>query len=469
MSLERKIDELFIRIGGLEAEVLSLRSENTKLRKENTELKLTISKLRNKIDKLENRSHRKNSSNSSIPPSKDENRVKPNQSLRQKSGKKTGGQKGHKGNTLKMQHNPNAVIEHKSDYCSCCAMRLTEESTLSGRRQVIDIPEIPPIVTEHRIYSTVCSCGHTNKGEYPEGVVAPVSYGSKLRALTGYLSVGQYMPMQRIVEMYDQVFNIKLSQGTISNMLTKLTNQCMPAYLELKRRVENSSVIGSDETGCVVNGNKCWMWVWQNNRFTYIAVSHSRGYQAITDNFASGFPDSTLLSDCWTAQLKTSSQANQICMSHIQRDLKFFIENSKNRWCRKFLNLIYEALELRRRMLEGVKEEHSKSIHKIRTTCSKLLGQNAKGTHKMQTLKKRLTKYANYLWTFLDNLNVPPDNNGSERAIRNVKVKQKVSGQFRSNEGAKQFAILRSIYDTARKNNRKAFDAFNAVAKFVPE
>jgi len=462
VDLEKKLAQLFIRIDALETEVISLKNKNASLEKD----KVVLQK---RIDSLESKLHKKNSSNSSIPPSKDENRIKPNQSLRIKTNKKTGGQKGHRGTTLKMQDNVDRYVDHKSSFCSCCSERLRGEHTFTGRRQVIDIPPIQPTVTEHRIYSTVCSCGKTTTSTFPNDVTSPISYGSTAMALTGYLSVGQYLPMKRIVEVFEHMFNIKLSQGTICNMLTKLTKQCMPAYLELRNRLERSTVVGSDETGCVVNGKKWWMWVWQNTRLTYIAASPSRGYQAILDNFPQGFIYGTLLSDCWAAQLKTPSPDNQICLAHIQRELKYFIESDKNKWSKKLLNLIYTALSLRRKILSKPNKDFSKIIEKVQGICSLLLRQITAGPQKLQALKNRLLKHETSIWLFLDKLDVPPDNNGSERAIRNVKVKQKISGQFRSATGAIQFAVLRSIYDTARKNNSPAYDAFIAVANFAPE
>ncbi len=454
MSLEDKIDLLFGKIDILNKKVSELECKN--------------SQLKEKIITLESKLLKKNSSNSSIPPSKDENRVKPNQSLRKRTGKKTGGQKGSKGTTLKMHDNVDHIIDHKMDFCTSCGEELLGGQEFIGKRQVVDIPPIKPMVIEHRIYSTVCQCGKNHTSSYPKEASAPISYGNSVGAAIGYLSVGQYMSMQRIAELFEQVFNIKLSQGTISNKLASLTSQCIPMYQQIKARVESSKVIGADETGCVVNGKKWWMWTWQNTSLTYIAASNCRGYQAILDNFPNGFPNTILVSDCWAAQLKTPTLSKQICLAHIQRDLKYFIQSCKNRWSKRFLKLIYEALELKKHIVQNPSIKHE-DLEKIKEKSLALLDQKAIGNKKFQTLKNRLSKHSDYLWTFLDHLDVPPDNNGAERAIRNVKIKQKISGQFRSEKGAQQFAIIRSVYDTIRKNNGKAFDALSLVANFVPE
>jgi transposase len=462
MSLEDKIDQLFGKINVLNKEVLELKLENKVIKQENSQLHA-------KVKVLENKFHKKNSSNSSIAPSKDENRVKPNQSLREKSGKNTGGQQGHKGNTLKMYDDVDHITEHKMNFCICCGDRLSTDQKLEGKHQVIDIPPIKPIVTEHRIYSTVCTCGKTNASKYPKEALAPVSYGSTVEAMIGYLSVRQYMPMERIAELFHQVLNIRISQGTIRNKIASLANGCMPMYKQIKYRIERSKVVGADETGCVVNGNKWWMWTWQNPTLTYIAASESRGFKAITDNFSNGLTNAILVSDCWAAQLKTPAHLHQICLAHIQRELKYFIERNQSRWSTEFLKLIYRALDLKKEIqqkgLQGIRHR----IIKVKNDGTLLLNQIIKGPKKLRALINRLIKHKDSLWVFLDHIEVPPDNNGSERAIRNVKVKQKISGQFRSQNGAHEFAVIRSVIDTTIKNKGNIFDTLALIPNFVPE
>ena len=205
------------------------------------------------------------------------------------------------------------------------------------------------MVTEHRIYSTVCTCGKRNASTYPKEALAPVSYGSTVEALIGYLSVRQYLPMERIAELFHQVLNIKISQATIRNKIASLANGCLPMYEKIKFIIERSKVVGADETGCVVNGNKWWIWTWQNLSLTYIVASESRGYKAITDNFPNGLPNAVLVSDCWAAQLKTPAHLHQICLAHIQRELKYYIEGSQSKWSRDFSKLIHQSLSLKKR------------------------------------------------------------------------------------------------------------------------
>jgi len=455
VNLEDKIDLLICEIVTLKAKVSSLEKENAQLK--------------NKAISLECNLYRKNSSNSSTPPSKDENRIKPNQSLREKTGKKTGGQKGHKGTTLKMRNHVDEYLEHKHKYCTCCAQRLDDNQEVIGRRQVVDIPQITTIVTEHIIYGTQCNCGHQNTAKFPIEASCPISYGNNIETLIGYLSVRQYMSMERISEYLEQVCNLKLSQGTISNKLKSLANKCLPIYQEIKHRISTSKVVGADETGCVVNGEKHWVWTWQNKKLTYIAVSDTRGYRAITDNFSAGLPNSIIISDCWAAQLKTPCRLHQICLAHLQRELKYFIQSCKSKWCELFLKLIYQALTLKRIIIENPYKKYLSQIEQIKQSCLKMLAKKINAPKKLNALKNRLERLKESLWTFLDHYDVPPDNNASERAIRNVKVKQKVSGQFRSIHGANQFAVIRSVFDTINKNGGKVFLALQDIVNSQPE
>jgi len=457
VDLEQKINELFSKIDSLNKEVSELKKRNRYLE--------------NKIEKLEKKKPKKNSSNSSIPPSQDPNRIKPNQSLRKKTGKKSGGQKGHKGSTLKMHDKVDQVINHKIANCTCCGKQLGSEQQYIGKRQVVDIPEIKSIVTEHRIYSKKCMCGKINRSKYPQQASSPISYGNNIETMIGYLSVRQYMSMERISEFFGQVLHIKISQGTVSNKLESLAKKCLPMYKEIQKRILSSEVVGTDETGCVINGIKNWVWAWQNNKLTYISVSDTRGYRAITDNFPEGLPNSILVSDCWAAQLKTPSWKHQICLAHLQRELKYFIESQKSRWSRKYINLIYQALELKRKISYPISRIDKNKIKIIKAKSWRLLNQKLKveATDKLHALRKRLLRLSESIWTFLDHQNVPPDNNGSERAIRNIKVKQKVSGQFRSDNGASQFAIIRSVIDTISKNDGNTFDCLSHITDLVPE
>jgi len=457
VGLQKKLDKLFRRIDKLEKDVKALEQVNANLLIENKQLRQEVKNLKSQLQPA------KDSSNSSVPPSKDENRVKKSKSLRKSSGKKPGGQPGHKGTTLKMTETPDIIHKNIPDECHSCGLCLQSEAEFIGKRQVIDLEFAPPQVTEYQIYGLRCSCGHLSKSDYPKDVRSPVSYGSNIEALINYLSVRQYLSLERIEEFLYQVMGLNMSQGTIVNKLKSFKRKSIKAYEKIRKQVSNSAVVGADETGCVVNGDKYWVWTWQTEKQTYIAVSPSRGYIAIENNFPQGFPNSILVSDCWAAQLKTNAKEHQICIAHLQRELNYFIELGKEKWSSKFSKIIKKALILKKEMTIDPSAKFKSKVNALIEQSKKLIEQNVNGPPKLITLKKRLKKRIDCLWVFLKHFAVPPDNNASERAIRNVKVKQKISGLFKTTEGAMHFAVVRSIIDTAIKNKTNIFDEMSEI------
>ena len=413
--------------------------------------KALIETLMSRISELE---HKKNSKNSSVSPSQDPNR-KRQKSLRNKSGKKPGGQRGHKGSTKKMVSNPDQVVDHKPEYCRNCRSRLEGSLQLQGRRQVIDIPPIKPEYTEHRIYSSVCQCcAHKTSSEYPQEVKGNVSYGPNIEALAVYLSVRQYMPYGRLQEYFDQVLGIQISQGTLVNMIARAANKSKGIYQRIKDEVKSAKWIGSDETGCTVNGKTHWYWTWQNDDVTFITASDTRGFATVEKHFPDGLKDTILVSDCLAAQLKQDCKAHQICIAHLYRDLNYLIEKDMEHWSTKVKSLLQKACALKEQIdymqfarykdqiIDIEKELHLLLQYKLEYQCVY-----------QQQLQKRLVKYQPHILTFLYHKEVPPDNNGSERAIRNIKVKQKISGHFKSPDMAQAFAMLRSLIDTCIKRH----------------
>lgn len=430
--------------------VHNLQKEIKELRKENTELKARIHELE----------HPKNSNNSSIPPSKDENRPKKNQSLREKSRRKTGGQKGHKGYTLEMTTNPDKVVNHFPVVCGECGKDLSElESNIAEKRQVVELPQIQPIYIEHRGHSKFCTCGHLNKAAFPANVNAPIQYGSNVENLVAYLNVGQYLPYNRISSMLGSLFNLPLSQGSIKNMIVRFAKKSLPVYENIRKEIELAAVVGADETGAKMNGNKWWFWTWQNDMATYITASDNRAFRTVEDNFPKGFEQATLVSDRYEAHLKTKANAHQICISHLCRDVNYLIELTGALPIKRLKLLLYDALLLKKQM--QTKEYYRPNLARnfIRKETFKLLDADICNEHsKVKSLFKKLNKSRNHIYEFLYNEHVPPDNNGSERAIRNVKVKQKVSTMFKTKQGIKNYAIIRSIFDTCIKRGIDIFD-----------
>ena len=410
----------------------------------------------------------KNSSNSSIPPSKDENRPVKNQSLRSKSSKNTGGQPGHKGETLEMTAVPDRVVEHIPDYCRACGTSLEgKERHLESNRQVVDLPKIQSIWTEHRQYSKICSCGHKTTTNFPQAVNAPVHYGAGIESLICYLHARQYLPYERMQELLKDSYGVEISQGSIDNIIKRFAQKGAPVYDKIKTEVMRSTVVGSDETGIKISGKKHWAWTWQDTKNTLISISQSRGIQAITESVMNHLPRAILCHDAWRAQFSIDCRDHQLCCAHLLRELNYLNELYKQPWSRKFKRLLCRALTLKRQMWYDDYNSDNIERNRIISIYQKLLDQPPDEKYKeLRSFHKRIVKYKNHVFPFLYHQNVPPDNNASERAIRNIKVKQKISGQFRSMEGAKNFAVIRSIIDTLNKRNLNLFQNLELIANF---
>ena len=427
------------------------------LTQENADLKRRLSKYE----------HKKNSNNSSVPPSKDENRPK-RKSLREKSGLKPGGQKGRKGNTLKMVKKPNFTKNHIPLYCNCCGESLENtESKFVGKRQVFDIPKIEIKVTEHQVYSKQCKCGQINQGEYPHEANAPVSYGNNIESLIGYFHTRQYIPFKRMQEIFKDVFGAPISEGGIHYILDKLVVKAQPAYQLIKQKLQSNIkyAIGSDETGVKVNGDKHWAWTWQNEESTFITITDNRGQKSITDTFKDGFENSVLVHDCWASHFNTQAASHQICIAHLLRDMNYLNELYGHKWSQACKMLFQLALKQKKKM--DTVDYYINNLRRIQIEKRVDFLINYELPHvkeELVTFQNRLKKHRSFLLTFLYRPEVPPDNNASERAIRNIKVKQKVSGQFKSPSGAFGFAVLRSVTDTILKNNQNILGSLKVIA-----
>lgn len=445
MELQKILD----RLHALEIEVLSLRKENAQLK-----------------ERLAFFENPKNSRNSSIPPSKDENRPRPNQSLRKSSGKKSGGQLGRKGKTLEMVKNPDQVIDLIPEFCTNCGSSL-EDIIVSDlkARQIVDVPVPKAVFTEYRSYVKICGCGCKSRAAFPTGVTSPISYGSRTESLISYLHTRQYLPFARMKEMLNDVFNLNISEGGIHYILERFSRKTDPIYQQIKDRISNSKVVGVDETGARVGGSKHWFWTWQNEKLTYITHSQNRGIATVEKEFPNGLPNSVIVRDGWRAQAATKASHHQLCIAHLQRRLNYLTEKYKTqKWSKEFSELLSSASKLDKNETgtETYKVERARIIQKMEGILKEPPDQDQK---ELYAFYKSMNREQKNLFTFLFIENVPPDNNGSERAIRNIKVKQKISGQFKINRTAQNFAQIRSVIDTTIKNGLNVLDALNLIAK----
>lgn len=396
-----------------------------------------------------------------MPPSGDFRRK--TRSLRRASGLKPGGQPGHKGTTLEMTNNPDHIEPLVPSFCGICAKRLdASRAELIERRQVVDIPPIKAETTEYRSFGIVCDCGHLQVASFPQGVDNHIQYGPNIAALTVYHNVYQYMPFKRLQDFFTHICHLPLSMGTLENIVMRMAGKARPMWDGFRQSLEQSKAVGGDETGAKVNGQKQWIWVWQNAFITFIAISASRGSALIDALFPNGFPLATLSSDRWKAQTKTIAKNHQLCLAHLLRELEYLIQAEKTPWANQFKELLLKAIKLKQ--IQSTYDKNHPQTLELENQLDSLLAQTIPppNTKKTISLKKSMIKYRQFIFPFLYDPLVPYDNNASERGIRNIKVKLKVSGQFKT--GQEHYCILRSIIDTTIKNGQSVFDAVAAIA-----
>ncbi len=451
----------------------------------------------------------KNSSNSSIPPSQESiasRELRRTKSLRKPSGKPSGGQPGHKGHTLQTIAEPDVIVKHEPVYCKCCGRLLIDIPCQKIRKtQIVDIKVVVE-TCEEQYYEKVCECGCVNNCEAPN---CRIKYGDNLRALVTYLNVVQCIPFKRIAELISDLSGQNISEGTVQNILKENSGKADCAYEEIRKRLETASVVGADETGATVGKHLHWNWIFQNDLLTYVFQSESRGQKAIDSKFPKGLPYSTLVTDRHQSYFKMNVKDHQVCLAHLLRNAEYLNELDPNQnWSRRFIHLIEHSINLRRednitsrkikvlktllRNAEYLNEldpnqnwsrrfihliEHSinlrrednitsRKIKVLKTKMKNLLGESL--THldnEFEKFKRGILKVKDYLFTFLSNPSVPYENNASERGVRKIKIKQKVSGCFRTDSGADDFAKLHSIAETAMKNGNSKFNAILAVVQ----
>ena len=441
------------------------RSEYEDLKNENGKLRAIIQKLKDKIALLKGG---RDSRTSSTAPSQDLGRSNQN-SLRKPSGKKPGGQPGHTGHCLQMSDTPDEIVDHTPAVCSSCGQNLEEVSVDSfTRRQLVDIPPVRPVYTEHRSNIKTCpSCGTKNRGVFPKRLAAPIQYGPVVEATAVYMSVFQFGTYNRIADFFKNCFTLPLSEGCIDKILDKFSDKVIETYDKIRELIHCAPVVGADETGCKVNGKKHWFHVWQNRWLTFIVAFARRSHEVIETYFPGGFLRSFYVSDCYASQLKTPAKGHQLCIAHLLRELLNFEKHLGSKWSRKMKELLCQALELKKQMTGDDYINPPKQVTDINNRLDELLAEdNTTFNQKERALMNRLIKNREHILTFLYHEIVPPDNNGSESAIRNVKVKTKVSGQFRNykGKGAGRYAKIRSVIDTYIKNGQDVYSALINLA-----
>lgn len=453
---EKIIEQLLKRIELLETQVQMYKKEYQILKNRMESLEDELSKYRTK----------KTSRNSSQAPSQDNPNTPRKRGLREKTGRKSGGQPGHQGVTLNRTETPDKVVNHSPRFCNCCGADLSSiKGSLAGSYQTVDIPTIKAEFIEHRYYKKTCFCGCSIGESAPH---RDVRYGNRIKAFSSYLSARQYIPLKRMEELFGSLFEIPVSEGSISNFIEEMDAKGNVVYHEIHRQLEeNGEVIGSDETGMKINGQLYWAWSWQDTKNTYIAIDKSRGKEAVKANFPEGFERAILVHDRWAAQINTPARKHQLCIAHLLRDFQYAIDLGEGKWAESMRKLLKKAIEEEIELGEG-KQVREKLLTNISKRLDRLLGKKPEGKESLK-LYKSLRKHRDKLLVFIEESAVPSTNNASERSIRNLKVKQKVSMSMRTVKGAEVYCKMRSIIDTLIKRGLNIVDSLIAIASLAAE
>lgn len=444
-----------------------------------------IAKLTARLKELEGQLA-KNSRNSSKPPSSDGyDKPKP-KSRRGKSGKSSGGQKGHKGNTLKQVEHPDQTVEHVLAQCIGCGHDLSTRLVEAlERRQVFDIPPISVQVCEHRAQIKTCPCcSLRNKAVFPVSVTQPVQYGVELQAVAAYLSQYQMVPFKRLQELFNDVFQIPLSQGTLDSILNRGHENLMRFEQQTKQVVLSSELAHFDESGMRVNKQLHWLHVASTQTVTCYAIHPKRGAPAMTDMGILDEFSGYAVHDHW-ASYSAFDCFHVLCNAHHLRELTHAHEQHGQQWAAKLIDCLLDA----KKEVDGARASGKQALSTARIAyhekrysrilrqgrdelpviaAPKLKKRGRVKQHKTKNLHDRLVFHKHETLAFVYDLDVPFDNNLAERDVRMAKVKQKISGCFRSEHGAHRFCRFRGYLSTARKQGRYILDslrdAFNGQA-----
>jgi transposase len=450
--------ELFKRVAALQAKVESLEA---------------------KIAELE-----RNSRTSSKPPSSDSgnftNPPKP-KSLRGKSGRKPGGQKGRRGDTLERVADPDHLIEHRlsrKDLCPKCGTAMDEAAgELSPEncecRQVFELPAIRLEITEHRAEKRPChQCGSVVTAVFPEGVLAPVQYGPKVRAAALYLGAYQLVPYQRLSEIFSDLFNAPLSVGTLANIIKRGGARAKETMKPVREALVKVEVAHADETGCRVKGKRQWLHVFSTAKLTSFHIDTKRGYEGMNRIGLLERFKGSLIHDFLSSYYQLLC-SHFLCAAHLLRELTYLHEQMDQPWAKDMIELLLKAKKLRER--EDAREPKQRHVigeqtrQNIRRRYCEIViaglainpepspnpkrrGRPKRG--KALNMLIRLEDRYEEIMGFFEHEGVPFDNNQAERDLRMMKVREKISGTFRTAEHATLFADIRGVVSTARKQSR---------------
>ncbi|MGA7885107.1 MAG: IS66 family transposase [Acidobacteriaceae bacterium] len=438
----------------VEALIASLRAEIAALRAEVADLRRQLGR---------------DSSNSWQPPSSDGLRKKPRigGSLRGRSGKTSGGQTGHKGGTLRQVADPDCVVGHAACACGHCGWPLEAGSAIGvEKRQVFDLPERPLLVTEHQASIYRCAhCRGVTKAAFPEGVVSPTQYGERIKAAAIYLNVQQLIPEDRTAQALSDLFGAPLiCPASLVAWVAEKGQELRQVYQAIGERAAEAKVRHLDETGFRIAGKLQWLHTTSSQAFTFYRASERRG--AIPQDLKGG----VVVHDHFLPYRRLDAVDHAFCNAHILRELQCLIEFDKEPWAELMRDALLAAnIAVHEARGAGAKALEPEVIAAFvdqywaavrlglafhRQLPALQAKANASGRTKQRpgrNLLERLKTFKTETLRFLTDFDVPFTNNLAEQDLRMMKVKMKISGSFRTLDGAQTFARLRSVVSTARK------------------
>jgi transposase len=458
---------------GLKQAIIAIGSQQERVKV----LEGLIDSLQERIKTLE-RQQAKDSHNSSLPPSSDRF-VRAPKSLRHKSGKKAGGQPGHRGHHLRQVEEPDEILVHPVLCCEQCQHDLrTQKASVPERRQVIDLPAKRLWVTEHRVEEKQCPvCYHLTRAPFPAPVSAPAQYGTGIQAVATYLVEGQSVPYARASQLLHELLGVQLSAGSIASFVKTCHQQLAEVETSLKAALVKTKVIHQDETGLRVGTTGWWVHVCSTARLTHYAAHKRRGRKALDAiGIAPKFRGTSVHDGFLSYQGYGFTQA--LCNVHHLRELTFIEEEFKQPWAGKMKELLLDMkAEVEQAKARGQHELDVQVLAPLLRRYDEILTagdlanppppppqKRKPGKPRQSPARNLLDRLSQGKWAvlrFLLDFAVPFDNNQAERDLRMIKVQQKVSGCFRTEQGVAMFCRIRSYLSTLRKQGIELLAALN--------
>ena len=445
---------------------------------------MAIDYLQERVKALEGQ-QAKDSHNSSLPPSSDRFGRAP-KSLRHKSGKKAGGQQGHRGHHLEQVEIPDQVVIHEVQCCEQCQLDLMDiPAQFPEHRQVLDLPPLRLWVSDHRVEEKQCpGCAHVTRAAFPTTIPAPAQYGTAIQALAVSLVEGQSVPYARTSQLLQDLLGVQLSAGSIATFVEACHQQLAEVETQIKAALIKAPVIHQDETGLRVGKTGHWVHVCSTEQLTHYAAHPKRGREALKAiGMMEHFSGTSVHDGLVSYQGYTCRHA--LCNVHHLRELTFLEEELKQPWAREMKDLLLDMKQAVEQAREaGKRELDVLALGRFHRRYDLLLSQGYQanppppppkkvhgGRTKQNPARNLLDRLSNNKWqvlAFLYDFAVPFDNNQAERDLRMIKVQQKVSGCFRTDHGLAIFCRIRSYLSTLRKQGGHLLSALEQTLSGHP-